>query len=457
MMPVSHFDVDLIRRYNVNGPRYTSYPTADQFRTGDWSGAYDAALAESTNPAFSLYFHIPFCSTICFYCACNKVNTANTKRADAYVQRLISEMSLQRERMNDEHRVEQLHFGGGTPTFLSDDQFHQLFESIHSSFNLADESIRDFSVEIDPRKLNPDRIATLAKLGINRLSIGVQDFDPIVQVAVNRVQSFEETRAVIDEARRHNIQSINIDLINGLPNQTIAGFGRTLEQVIALQPDRLSLYSYAHLPHRFKTQKQINSRDLPGAQAKLELLETAVEYLTSNDYLYVGMDHFAKASDSLIQARKQGTLHRNFQGYTTHGHCQLVGLGVSSIGNVGRVYVQNSRTLNDYYQSIDTGNLAIVRGFEASDYDVLIAQVIQDLMCKFEIDFSAFETAHDVRFRDYFSAQWSTLQDFESQGLLKLETDRLRVSDKGRYLVRNICMAFDEYLGQDTKKFSKAI
>ncbi len=267
----------------------------------------------------------------------------------------------------------------------------RIFEAIHTHFNLADSDVRDFSIEIDPRDLSPDRIDSLAKFGINRVSIGVQDFDPAVQIAVNRIQSVEETRAIIDAARANDIRSINIDLINGLPKQTLSGFTRTLEQVIELQPDRLSLYSYAHLPQRFKTQRQINADDLPDAESKLKLLETAANFLTDAGYVYIGMDHFAKTTDSLIQAQKQGTLQRNFQGYTTHGHCQLIGLGVSSIGNVGRVYVQNAKTLDEYYRSIDAGELAIQRGFESDDHDVIIGQVIQDLMCKFEVDQNAFE------------------------------------------------------------------
>jgi len=457
MSTTSQFDPDLIRRHNVNGPRYTSYPTADQFRDGDWKDAYEASLAATDIRALSLYLHVPFCSTICYYCACNKINTANLKKADSYVERLVHEMALHSSLIDNPHIIEQLHFGGGTPTFLNDDQFARLFDAMHDYFKLAEDDGRDFSVEIDPRDLSPKRIDSLAKFGINRISIGVQDFDPAVQIAVNRIQSVEETRAIMDAARENDIRSINIDLINGLPKQTVDGFTRTLEQVIELQPDRLSLYSYAHLPQRFKTQRQINSDDLPGAEAKLALLETSVNMLTDAGYEYVGMDHFAKSSDSLIQAREQGTLHRNFQGYTTHGHCELIGLGVSSIGNVGRVYVQNAKTLHEYYQSIDTGELAIARGFESDDQDEVIGQVIQDLMCKFAVDFDDFESRTGLVFRDYFSAQWPQLLRFESDGLLDLDAKRISVSDRGRFLVRNICMAFDTYLSQDTQKFSKAI
>jgi len=456
-MTISQFDPDLIRLHNVNGPRYTSYPTADQFRDGGWTEAYKQSIATTDIRALSLYMHIPFCSTICYYCACNKINTANLKRADSYVQRLLQEMALHSSLIDTSHTVEQLHFGGGTPTFLNDDQFERIFAALHTYFNLAEDGGRDFSIEIDPRKLPAIRINNLAKLGINRVSIGVQDFNPVVQVAVNRIQSVEETRAIIDAARDNDIRSINIDLINGLPKQTVDGFTRTLEQVIDLQPDRLSLYSYAHLPQRFKTQRQINSDDLPDAETKLKLLGTAVNMLADADYEYVGMDHFAKSSDPLIQAQKLGTLHRNFQGYTTHGHCELIGLGVSSIGNVGRVYVQNSKTLQEYYQSIDAGELAIARGFASDDRDVFVGQVIQDLMCKFEVDTSAFESRIGINFRDYFEDRWPRLVQFEKEGLLELESNRIKVTDQGRFLIRNICMTFDDYLSQDTQKFSKAI
>jgi len=456
-MSKSQFDPDLIRRNNINGPRYTSYPTADQFRDGEWTEAYRQSIVATDIRALSLYMHIPFCSTICYYCACNKISTANLKRADSYVQSLVQEMALHSSLIDSPHTVEQLHFGGGTPTFLNDDQFERIFTALHTYFNLAEDGARDFSIEIDPRKLPTNRIVSLAKLGINRISIGVQDFDPVVQIAVNRVQSVEETRAVVDAARDNDIRSINIDLINGLPKQTVEGFTRTLEQVIDLQPDRLSLYSYAHLPQRFKTQRQINSDDLPSAESKLKLLGRAVKMLADAGYEYVGMDHFAKSSDSLIQAQENGTLHRNFQGYTTHGHCELIGLGVSSIGNVGSVYVQNEKTLPHYYQSIDAGKLAIARGFTSDDRDAIISQVIQDLMCRFEVVTPEFESRTGINFRDFFADRWPRLVRFERDGLLELAANRIKVTEKGRFLIRNICMAFDDYLNRDTEKFSKAI
>jgi len=456
-MTITNFDPELIRRHDTNGPRYTSYPTADQFREGPWLAAYQRALEETDLRSLSLYMHVPFCATICYYCACNKINTANEKKAGDYVERLIREMELQRALFGSPHTVEQLHFGGGTPTFLTDDQFSRVFDALHTHFNLADDGSQDFSIEIDPRKVGAERIEHLAGLGINRISVGVQDFDPLVQVAVNRVQSVEETRTVIETARANGVKSVNIDLINGLPRQTVYGFAQSLDRVIDLQPDRLSLYSYAHLPHRFKTQRQIDGNELPDASTKLKLLSTAIDMLSEAGYEYVGMDHFAKTTDSLIQAREQGTLHRNFQGYTTHGHCELVSLGVSSIGNVGRIYVQNAKTLHEYYAAIDAGKLAIQRGLEATDDDVATAGVIQDLMCRFEVDFDEFERRTGRNFRSFFSASWPRLRQLEGDGLVEVGERRIRVTDRGRFLVRNVAMAFDAYIASATEKFSKAI
>ncbi|MBT8080117.1 MAG: oxygen-independent coproporphyrinogen III oxidase [Gammaproteobacteria bacterium] len=451
------FDAHLIRRYDINGPRYTSYPTADRFRDGDWTQEYATALAAADGRALSLYLHVPFCATICFYCACNKINTANSRRADAYVQRLIHEMELQSKMIEGTQTVEQLHFGGGTPTFLSDDQFSRIFDALDTHFLLGSGNARDFSVEIDPRNVAAERIEHLTGLGINRLSIGVQDFDPDVQKAVNRVQSIEETSYVIDAARSNGVRSVNIDLINGLPRQTPGRFERTLERVLELQPDRLSLYSYAHLPQRFKTQRQINAAELPTAETKLALLELAVEMLADADYVYVGMDHFAKQSDSLITARNDGTLHRNFQGYTTHGHCNLLGLGVSSIGKVGRVYVQNAKSLADYYEAIDSKRLACSRGIVASTEDLVVGEVIQDLMCCDAVDFASFRERAGCDFQNYFAYAWPKVLDLQQHGLIQLDEDALRVTGRGRFLLRNICMAFDPWLRAAGERFSRAI
>lgn len=456
-MSISNFDPELIRRHDKNGPRYTSYPTADRFVAGDWLDAYKEALQSTDLRSLSIYMHVPFCATICYYCACNKINTANLQKADAYVERLVREMELQRALIQGPHGVEQLHFGGGTPTFLNNEQFSRVFDALHDNFNLAEDDSRDFSIEIDPRAVGAERIEHLTALGINRISVGVQDFDAAVQRAVNRVQSVEETRCVIETARANGVKSVNIDLINGLPKQTVYGFSKTLDQVIDLKPDRLSLYSYAHLPHRFKTQRQINADDLPAAASKLKLLETAIDMLAEAGYEYVGMDHFAKKTDSLIKARDEGTLHRNFQGYTTHGHCELVSLGVSSIGQVGRMYVQNAKTLHEYYAAIDAGELAINRGLKATSDDVIIRNVIQDLMCRFAVSFDDFKSATGREFSDYFFHCWEQLEELERDGLVEISDQQIRVTDRGRFLVRNVAMAFDSYIPSATEKFSKAI
>ncbi|MEM9622829.1 MAG: oxygen-independent coproporphyrinogen III oxidase, partial [Pseudomonadota bacterium] len=361
---------ELISRYNVNGPRYTSYPTANLFQSGDWQTAYMNALHDLGHQNLALYVHVPFCPKICYYCACNRIHTGNLERAQRYTNYLRREISLLAAHIGTNGRsagaanVEQLHFGGGTPTFLSDDQFAELFVQLATSFNLSRSATRDFSIELDPRGLPPERLALLAGLGFNRLSIGVQDFDPQVQAAVNRLQSEQETAEVVTAARRHGFRSISFDLIYGLPQQTVAGFATTLQRVLQLEPDRLSIYSYAHLPERFKSQRQIDAAHLPSADTKLQLLNLAVEVLEEAGFVYVGMDHFAKPSDSLVAAMKNRTLHRNFMGYSSHGDCQLLGLGASSIGQTGSLYVQNVKDLDSYYRALDAHQFPLERGYQ---------------------------------------------------------------------------------------------
>ena len=457
-MKAIDFDPALIQRYDVNGPRYTSYPTANQFRGGDYRIPYTRALAELENKAtLSLYVHVPFCATICYYCACNKINTNNHKHADQYIARLIEEMAMHAAFAPADHTIEQLHFGGGTPTFLNDQQMSTVFAALHRYFNLTDCFARDYSIEVDPRKLAPSRIQELARLGFNRMSIGIQDFDPAVQEAVNRIQTADETRSIVDAARGNGFRSISFDLIYGLPRQTVNGFRRTLERVVGLDPDRLSIYSYAHLPQRFKTQRQINAAELPSATVKLDLLETAIDFLSEAGYLYVGMDHFAKPTDTLIQAQVEKRVQRNFQGYTTHGHCPLIALGVSAISAVGPVYCQNAKDLGDYYAAIDSGRLAIERGCVLNDDDVLTRDVIQSLICSFELDLNAFRDRYQIDFREYFELEWPALEDMATQGLVKLTPNRIEVTPIGRFLIRNICMLFDAYLTPQTSGFSKAI
>jgi oxygen-independent coproporphyrinogen-3 oxidase len=454
----SHFDPDLIRAYDVNGPRYTSYPTANLFTESlgreQLTEALDLLPADAP---LSLYVHVPFCATICYYCACNKIITNNRQHAVTYLERLFHEVRLLQPHLPADHRVEQLHFGGGTPTYLDDDQFTNVFRTLHDQFNLIDGDDRDFSIEIDPRTVDPARIEHLSRLGINRMSLGIQDFDPDVQLAVNRLQSEADTGAIMQAARDHGVKSLSVDLIYGLPLQTTDRFKRTLDRVNGLRPDRISLYSYAHLPNRFKTQKQIKEEQLPDPQTKLSLLKLAIDTLTDAGYVYIGMDHFALPEDELVLAQKNGGLHRNFQGYTTHGHCDLLGLGISAISSVGNIYCQNAKTLDGYLAAIDADRLAVERGLELSDDDRMVRALIGTLMCHFQLDIRDFEETWNTRLRHEFPTAWPKLQEMESDGLLELTNEFIRVTEKGRFLIRNVCMAFDRYLPEEITGFSKAI
>jgi oxygen-independent coproporphyrinogen-3 oxidase len=450
------FDAELISRYNVSGARYTSYPTANVFATVD-GAEYRTALSEiSPGKPISVYVHVPFCSTICYYCACNKINTGNHRHADAYVERLKVEMDLVSKVLGGDHPVEQLHFGGGTPTFLTDQQMQDVFAALNDNFDLSTQPQRDYSIEIDPRKLPVERISHLAVLGFNRMSIGIQDFDPAVQEAVNRIQSEAETRMIVDAARQNNFNSLNVDLIYGLPRQTRVGFQRTIGRVLALSPDRVSLYNYAHLPERFKTQRQIKEHELPAPDDKLKILGDAIRLFSEAGYEYLGMDHFAKPTDGLVQARENGTLHRNFQGYTTHGHCDLIALGVSAISKVGRTFAQNAKTLENYYAAIDAGEFATERGYVVSDADLIAGDAIQELMCGFHIDIPSFSARHNIDFWVYFRDQRGPLEEMVTNGLVELSDSSLRVTEIGRFLVRNICMVFDAHLSA-ASGFSRTI
>jgi oxygen-independent coproporphyrinogen-3 oxidase len=459
----SHFDPDLIRAYDVNGPRYTSYPTANLFAENLPDNALDSALTElPENAPLSLYLHVPFCATVCYYCACNKIITNNRKHAITYLARLYREMEMIQPGLPAGHLVEQLHFGGGTPTYLTNEQFTEVFEHLKANFNLLDTNERDFSIEIDPRTVDPERIAFLSRLGINRMSLGIQDFDPDVQLAVNRLQSEADTAGIINAARDNGVKSLSVDLIYGLPQQNLERFARTLERIIHLSPDRISLYSYAHLPARFKTQRQIKSEQLPNAETKLMLLQLAVETLTDAGYVHVGMDHFAKPNDELVLAQQHGGLHRNFQGYTTHGHCDLIGLGISAISSIGNLYCQNVKTLDDYVEAIDSGQHPVERGLHLSEDDRMVRALIGTLMCHYELDISAFEKDWGVDLSTAFPDAWPRLESLAADDLVRLPrqddaTPRLQVTPEGRYLIRNVAMAFDRYLPAQTTGFSKAI
>lgn len=454
-------DLELIRRLDKNGPRYTSYPTADRFVEAFNAESYAHWVAKreigGVSRPLSLYIHIPFCNTLCFYCACNKVITKDRSKSAEYVRYLLKEMAMQAALLGPNQVVEQLHFGGGTPTFLSDAELREVMAAIRRHFRLIDDG--EYSIEIDPRKVSDATIALLGQLGFNRISLGVQDFDDAVQHAVNRIQSESETVGVMRAARANGFKSISIDLIYGLPKQTLEGFATTLERVIAADPDRLSIYNYAHMPTVFKPQRRIHEADLPAPQVKLDILNMAVEKLTGAGYVYIGMDHFAKPEDELAVAQRQGRLHRNFQGYSTHSDCDLVALGVSAIGKIGPTYSQNFRDLENYYDALDHDTLPIMRGLELNADDLVRRAIIQALMCHFELSKESFNVAYLIDFDRYFALEMPELEDYAREGLLELSPQWITVTPKGRMLIRNICMVFDKYLRtkQEHARYSKVI
>lgn len=455
------FDLDLIRRYDQSGPRYTSYPTAVEFDEYFDADAYRAACERSNHSGrpLSLYFHIPFCDTVCFYCACNKIATKDRSLAPPYLERVYRELALQAELFDKSRVVEQLHWGGGTPTFLSHDQMTELMDVTRRHFTLAGDDVGEYSIEIDPREADAAGVALLRRLGFNRMSLGVQDFDPRVQEAVNRIQTEAETMAVLEAARAEGFRSISIDLIYGLPFQTPESFARTLERIIAVDPERLSVFNYAHLPERFKPQRRINAADLPAPEVKLDILQSTIERLTDAGYVYIGMDHFARPDDELALAQQAGTLYRNFQGYSTHADCDLIGIGVTSIGKIDNTYGQNRRGLEEYYADLDAGRLPVFRGIELTRDDLIRRDMITRLICHFELDIPSAEAAWDIRFDDYFADALMKLRDMAGDGLLELDERKIRILPRGRLLVRNICMTFDAYLATKTGPigFSKVI
>ena len=452
---------DLLRRFDVPGPRYTSYPTADRFVEAFTEQDYIQALEQrkvgSMALPLSLYVHIPFCESVCYYCACNKVITKHHERAAEYLRYLALEVELQVAHVGSGQNVSQLHLGGGTPTFLSDAELEDLMSMLRSHFTLVPGG--EYSIEVDPRTVTEERLRTLARLGFNRLSFGVQDFDPTVQKAVHRVQPAEQVFALVAAARRIGFESINVDLIYGLPMQTPESFARTLAQVNELRPDRIALYAYAHLPSRFKPQRRIISAELPSGGAKLSMLSASLDALQDAGYVYVGMDHFALPTDALAVAKRQGRLHRNFQGYSTQPDCDLIALGVSSIGRIGATYSQNAKTLEEYRDMLDQGRLPIVRGLALTRDDLLRRAVIMSLMCQGELQFESIELGHLIDFRQYFSRELEVLEGLAEHGLVRLDPTGVQVTDTGWYLVRAIAMVFDKnlQLDLDRARFSKII
>lgn len=458
------FDRDLIERYDVAGPRYTSYPTAIQFQESFDEDHYKAHVAASNDdliPApLSVYVHLPFCQSLCYYCACTKKVTRHPEHGVAYLERLRREIALQGELFDADREVVQLHLGGGTPTFMDDEQLAGLMADISAHFKLSeDESLREFSVEIDPRTVDPGRLAALAAMGYNRISLGVQDFDPAVQQAVNRVQDPELTLALVEAAREIGFQSVSFDLIYGLPLQSEESFGATLDRVIEARPDRLAVYNYAHLPQIFRAQRLINADDLPPPEAKLRLMELTIARLVEAGYVYIGMDHFALPEDELCEAQRRGELHRNFQGYSTHAGACLIGLGVSAIGKVRDCFVQNLKLLPQWNDALDANRLPIWRGMELSPEDRLRAAIIQDIMCHGKLEFERFERRYGFDFADFFALELNTLQQQAEDGLIRLDEDGLEVTPEGRLLLRAIAMPFDQYLPREarTGQYSRVI
>jgi oxygen-independent coproporphyrinogen-3 oxidase len=453
----------LIQTFDVAGPRYTSYPTADRFVDAFGMEDYVLALEQRkagigrTAAPLSLYIHIPFCESLCYYCACNKVVTKHHERAAQYLKYLEREIDCIIDYLGAGKAVSQLHLGGGTPTFFSDTELAQLMVVIRQNFKLAPQG--EYAIEIDPRTVDTARLENLANLGFNRLSFGVQDFDPGVQKAVHRVQPFEQVKDLMSEARRIGFQSQNVDLIYGLPLQTTASFARTLDQVIELRPDRIALYAYAHLPERFKPQRRIDSALLPQAATKIAMHSQSITQLMDAGYDYIGMDHFALHSDSLAKAKRQGLLHRNFQGYSTQSDCDMISLGVSAIGKMGSTYSQNAKTLDEYYDALDRGHLPIVKGLSLNHDDVLRRAVIMSIMCQGRVDYESIELAHLIQFKTHFAKELEQLEGLQTNGMIELTPTSFEVTELGWFFVRGIAMVFDKYLQADRTRatFSKII
>jgi oxygen-independent coproporphyrinogen III oxidase len=456
-------DTALVKKYDLFGPRYTSYPTADRFHDAFKAEHYVNALharneRHAVHPQpLSLYVHVPFCNTICYYCACNKVITKDHGRSAKYIKYVGREIGIVGGMIEGDPVVEQLHWGGGTPTFLARDEMTTLMRMLRGAFNVAPDA--EISIEVDPRKVGADTIAFLGELGFNRISVGVQDFDPDVQKAINRIQSEAETRTVIDASRANGFVSVNCDLIYGLPKQTVAGYSATLDKVIEASPDRIALYSYAHVPHLFKPQRRIGEADMPAAEVKLGILALAIEKLGAAGYTYIGMDHFAKPGDELAIAQAQRKLHRNFQGYSTKPDCDLLAFGISAIGKVGAAYVQNVRTLDEYYERLDAQALPVLRGVLLDADDLLRREVIQRLMCDFDLDFATIDAKFGIRFTEYFAPDLAALAPLAADGLAEVTATGIKVTPRGRLLVRTVAMQFDRYLreAQEKARYSRVI
>lgn len=445
-------DSDLLRRYDRPGPRYTSYPTAPHFGPHFNELMLREHIRRSNEEPIprqlSVYLHVPFCSSPCFYCGCNRIVTRDRAAGSRYVERLVREISLLGPLFDRDRETIQVHFGGGTPNFLRPEELLKAMNSLQRQFHLSSAPRRDFSIELDPRCATHEDIAAYAAMGLNRASLGVQDFDPTVQRAVNRIQSVESTKGVIESCRKVGFRSINVDLIYGLPHQTLPGFGNTLDTVLQFRPDRLAIYGYAHMPQMFKPQRRIDAAHLPDAEQRIALLSLAIERLTAAGYVYIGMDHFALPEDDLTRAYDGGTLQRNFMGYTTHANCDLLGFGVSSISHIGDSFSQNPRALAEWEQAVDAGRLPVWRGRHLDLDDQLRAAVIQQLMCQGAVDIAAVERRYDIDFHRYFADALARVQPLVSDGLVVFERMRISATSRGRLLLRIIAMCFDRYINE---------
>ena len=453
------FNRTLVEKYDRPGPRYTSYPTAPQF--GDLTAEQyqqAASLSNQGNKPLSVYVHIPFCNSLCYYCACNKIITQKSAKSAEYLQYLKQEIALQAPLFDQQRTLTQLHFGGGTPTYFTSAQLDEVMACLREHFNLDESDQHEFSIEVDPRTVTPERIQELRQQGFNRLSFGVQDFDAAVQKAVNRLQSEEQVFELVEAARQAQFKSISVDLIYGLPLQTVASFSETLDKIIQLRPDRIAAYSYAHLPELVRAQRLICKEDMPPPERKMELLELIIQRLTAAGYVYIGMDHFALPEDELVKAREQGTLQRNFQGYSTHAECDLIGLGITAIGYIHGHYSQNVKLLSEYYKRIEQGQLAVAKGYALNEDDQLRRELIADLMCHGQVKFEKFNQKYGINFQEYFADALMKLEETVADNLVEITSNQLTLFPQGQLMMRVVAMAFDAYLGAKQKgQFSRTV
>jgi oxygen-independent coproporphyrinogen-3 oxidase len=457
------FNPELVQRYNIAGPRYTSYPTALQFHEGFDAEYYRRYVTESNDELIpsplSLYVHLPFCRSLCYYCGCTKKVTRHEEQGVTYLGLLSREIQMRGSLFDRDRKVTQLHFGGGTPTFFNDTQLAKLMTDLGRAFRFSAGKDREFSIEVDPRTVDGERLARLADLGFNRISLGVQDINPEVQKAVNRIQDPEATLEMVSTSRALGFQSVSIDLIYGLPLQTTQSFSKTLETIILARPDRLAVYNYAHMPHVFRSQRMINESDIPSPQTKLKLMELTIQMLTEAGYIYIGMDHFALPDDELSSAQRQGHLHRNFQGYSTRAECDLIGVGVSAIGKIGDCYAQNLKEIPHWSAAVAKGVLPIWRGVSLNAEDCLRRAIIESIMCHGRVEFGVFDRRFDIDFGEHFALEVHQLENLAKDGLLELNEEGFNVTSEGRLLLRAVAMVFDEYLQTATMQpsFSRVI